>query len=535
MSAAQSTLSELSVTTLLKRLFCAALSLVLALSFLLLSLAYPKKSYAFAPIVIGGGAVAAGAEFSQVAAAIAAIVAASSGIALGAGAVQDFSPDWYSWYGKDSTAEDWTAQDWQNINAAHLCEVIGIGITNASGQMPPDPDFEPNEDYEKLAKVIQGVLTMGAAGADDMVDAVPGVLDWLFGSENPAIVSSFFPHTVNVSGTDYVINVDPDISLSEYGFTGSCPSGYQIDVITYHRSGDVNWVEAWPDDLVISSTDFDSRYQRIVFSYPSNTTHYYQQCYSPGNSSGWRSTTGVSYTWTYPVGSDSSPHGDVISPRFAAALDSSFSPSEQINDSLPLLSDPESITGYIGQAIADLVGATQTAQQYWQNIMNNAGQVPDGAVEPSPYKIVGPLQQPITHDTPYSDVVRDTDQDPTPDPDPGHDPTNPDDPTPDPVYPPVPIDHDELEGLSSDLLGLFPFCLPHDLHYITSRLVAVSAAPRFTWVFDFSAFGVGRHELVVDLSDYADVARIIRFMLLVSFMVGWILLLVRTKPWDIGT
>lgn len=100
---------------------------------------------------------------------------------------------------------------------------------------------------------------------------------------------------------------------------------------------------------------------------------------------------------------------------------------------------------------------------------------------------------------------------PNPDPDP--DPTTPDD-----------SDGDQY-GKKHDAKWseVFPFCVPFDLIEFLNVLAADPEAPHFTWKFDFGE-KLGQHELEIDLSDFDEVAQIVRTLELLAFCVGLILL-----------
>ncbi len=70
---------------------------------------------------------------------------------------------------------------------------------------------------------------------------------------------------------------------------------------------------------------------------------------------------------------------------------------------------------------------------------------------------------------------------------------------------------------------VFPFCIPFDLIEFLNVLAADPEAPHFTWKFDFGE-KLGQHELEIDLSDFDEVAQIVRTLELLAFCVGLILL-----------
>lgn len=72
-----------------------------------------------------------------------------------------------------------------------------------------------------------------------------------------------------------------------------------------------------------------------------------------------------------------------------------------------------------------------------------------------------------------------------------------------------------------DLEKVFPFCIPWDLYYLLSSLVASPVAPQFTWTFDFA--GAGQHDFAVDLSPWEPVAQVLRVGETLLFCVGLVL------------
>jgi hypothetical protein len=76
-----------------------------------------------------------------------------------------------------------------------------------------------------------------------------------------------------------------------------------------------------------------------------------------------------------------------------------------------------------------------------------------------------------------------------------------------------------------DLKNLFPFCLPFDLIDFFGVLSAEPVAPKFTWTFPgVPRFGVPQVDLEIDLSAFDEVAKIMRTMEVLAFIVGLILI-----------
>lgn len=89
--------------------------------------------------------------------------------------------------------------------------------------------------------------------------------------------------------------------------------------------------------------------------------------------------------------------------------------------------------------------------------------------------------------------------------------------------PPVPSDVKDytVDGLSS----LFPFCLPFDLIDFFGILAAEPQAPKFTWTFFYPSLdGLKSYDLEIDLSPFDSVARLLRDLECILFVVGLILI-----------
>jgi hypothetical protein len=77
----------------------------------------------------------------------------------------------------------------------------------------------------------------------------------------------------------------------------------------------------------------------------------------------------------------------------------------------------------------------------------------------------------------------------------------------------------------ADLKNLFPFCLPFDLIDFFGVLSAEPVAPKFTWTFPgVPRYGVPQVDLEIDLSAFNEVAKIMRTMEVLAFIVGLILI-----------
>jgi hypothetical protein len=70
-----------------------------------------------------------------------------------------------------------------------------------------------------------------------------------------------------------------------------------------------------------------------------------------------------------------------------------------------------------------------------------------------------------------------------------------------------------------DLTKVFPFCIPWDLYYLYGMLAAEPQAPNFVWHADFGQY-VGTYDMELDLSKFDSVAKIMRVMEDIAFMVG---------------
>ena len=77
----------------------------------------------------------------------------------------------------------------------------------------------------------------------------------------------------------------------------------------------------------------------------------------------------------------------------------------------------------------------------------------------------------------------------------------------------------------SDLSNIFPFCLPFDLIDLFSVLSAEPQAPRFVWTFPaVPDYGIPKVDVVIDLSDFDPVAKIVRTMETLLFIVGLVMI-----------
>lgn len=72
----------------------------------------------------------------------------------------------------------------------------------------------------------------------------------------------------------------------------------------------------------------------------------------------------------------------------------------------------------------------------------------------------------------------------------------------------------------SSLEKVFPFCIPWDLKYLVSALTAEAKAPSFKWRFYYKDNkGMQYKEIVIDLSKFDSVAKIVRTMELLVFCI----------------
>lgn len=83
-----------------------------------------------------------------------------------------------------------------------------------------------------------------------------------------------------------------------------------------------------------------------------------------------------------------------------------------------------------------------------------------------------------------------------------------------PVAPPLAGDY-AVPGLET----IFPFCIPFDIYAFCSALNAEPVAPCFEWQMQYAPLGLD-YTFEIDLSDFDDVARILRTMELLAFCVG---------------
>lgn len=75
------------------------------------------------------------------------------------------------------------------------------------------------------------------------------------------------------------------------------------------------------------------------------------------------------------------------------------------------------------------------------------------------------------------------------------------------------------------LENVFPFCLPFDFINFINCLCAEPEAPKFEWHMDFlQSFGMESYTLTIDLATFNSVAKIMRIMELLSFIIGLIMI-----------
>ena len=103
----------------------------------------------------------------------------------------------------------------------------------------------------------------------------------------------------------------------------------------------------------------------------------------------------------------------------------------------------------------------------------------------------------------------------------GTDPTDPDKP-----------DDSEITDYKTDLRLVFPFCIPFDLIHLFEAFSAEPEAPVFKIPIDLKIDNpftgsqiVDFHdEIVIDMSDYEDVAKIVRILEVIAFLIGLMLI-----------
>lgn len=93
-----------------------------------------------------------------------------------------------------------------------------------------------------------------------------------------------------------------------------------------------------------------------------------------------------------------------------------------------------------------------------------------------------------------------------------------------PVLPESPEISPEVQGqaLSAVPKGLeeiFPFCIPWDIYAIVKGLEISRQAPHIVWTFESDLFGFS-YTIDLDLSEYDDVAEILRLLELILFIIG---------------
>ena len=85
----------------------------------------------------------------------------------------------------------------------------------------------------------------------------------------------------------------------------------------------------------------------------------------------------------------------------------------------------------------------------------------------------------------------------------------------------LPKDKDVSEFTIANLQKVFPFCIPWDLYRLYSTLLADAQAPKFVWKFPVvnDSGKLSYKELEIDLKDFDGVAKIVRTMELLAFMI----------------
>ena len=68
----------------------------------------------------------------------------------------------------------------------------------------------------------------------------------------------------------------------------------------------------------------------------------------------------------------------------------------------------------------------------------------------------------------------------------------------------------------------FPFCLPWDVYNVFVNLVSEPEAPVFTIPFKFQRLGID-YEFTIDLSQFDDIAKVLRFFSSIAFVIFLIL------------
>lgn len=140
----------------------------------------------------------------------------------------------------------------------------------------------------------------------------------------------------------------------------------------------------------------------------------------------------------------------------------------------------------------------------------------DPVVNPNPVPAVKPDPERVVENVVENVIVPDGAIEPLPD-------VNPD------IEPDIEsdiLDTGNLAGVTFSLSDYFPFCIPFDLIDAVRLLASKEAvAPRWEWTLDVDLFGYGvHHTFVLDMSQFEDLARVMRVFETLFFVVGLIVI-----------
>lgn len=140
----------------------------------------------------------------------------------------------------------------------------------------------------------------------------------------------------------------------------------------------------------------------------------------------------------------------------------------------------------------------------------------DPVTNPNPVPAVEPDPERVVENVVENVIVPDGAVEPLPD-------VNPD------IEPDVEsdiLDTGNLAGVTFSLSDYFPFCIPFDLIDAVRLLASKEAvAPRWEWTLDVDLFGYGvHHTFVLDMSQFEDLARVMRVFETLFFVVGLIVI-----------
>lgn len=166
----------------------------------------------------------------------------------------------------------------------------------------------------------------------------------------------------------------------------------------------------------------------------------------------------------------------------------------------------------------DYVNWANQANENTQNIQENIANNPEQPIQDIYDNAFSEQGEDFVNFTnPY---IEDIYQTVAPDPDYEPQPIYPDQPTI-PEKPEVTAEEKEvaLIGYADNIQNVFPFCIPYDLRDMVKGLIAEREAPRIQWTFQSNLFGF-EYTFDIDLSEWDEVASILRLMELIAFVIG---------------